>query len=105
MNVMLKGYPSRFILLSILLSGSFIILFVTSFPTNAFSQATESFSKGDPFLNSNVTGLEPSYNSKMDLLKALGLYTIFQPLEGELSKIMDIAYQSMNLTNSFGTFP
>ena len=72
---------------------------------NVFSQVTESSSKSTTFINSNTTGLELLNDTNIKLLDSLGLATVYQPLEREIVKIMDIAYQSMNLTNSFGTFP
>ena len=72
---------------------------------NVFSQVTESSSKSNTFINSNTTGLELLNDTNIKLLDSLGLATVYQPLEREIVKIMDIAYQSMNLTNSFGTFP
>jgi len=104
-NVMLKVYPSRIILLSILLVGSIMILSVSSSTKNAFLQATESSSKSNTFINSNTTGSELLKDTNVKLLDSLGLATVYQSLEREIGKIMDIAYQSMNLTNSFGTFP
>ncbi|MDF0681419.1 MAG: cache domain-containing protein [Candidatus Nitrosocosmicus sp.] len=102
---MLKVFPSGFLLLSILLVGSIMILFVSSSTINAFSQATESSSRSNTFINSNPTGSGLLNDTNMKLLDSLGLATVYQPLEREIAKIMDIAYQSMNLTNSFGSFP
>jgi hypothetical protein len=62
-------------------------------------------SKNNILVNSNITGSQQSNDSNPELLENLGLFTIYQSLEREIAQIMNLAYQSMNLTNSFGTFP
>ena len=82
---------------NILLLGSIVILFMF-FPTmSTYSQSDEIQLNNNISLNPSITELEKPENS--------GLYSVYRQLEMEISKIMNIAHQSMNLTNSFGNFP
>jgi hypothetical protein len=65
--------------------------------TSIYSQNGDIQSNNDISLNSNLTNSEQLQNR--------GLHAVYQQLEMEITKIMDIAHQSMNLTNSFGNFP
>ena len=82
---------------NILFLGSIVILFMFIPHTSIYSQNADMQLNNDTSLNTNITQLEK--------LENLGLYAVYQPLEMEITKIMDIAHQSMNLTNSFGNFP
>lgn len=88
----LKVKPSN-----ILLLGSIVILFMFIPATSIYSQNGDIQLNNDISLNPNITESEK--------LEDLGLYSVYQSLEMEITKIMDIAHQSMNLTNSFGNFP
>ncbi len=88
----LKLKPSN-----ILLLGSIVILFMFIPATSIYSQNGDIQLNNDISLNPNITESEK--------LEDLGLYSVYQSLEMEITKIMDIAHQSMNLTNSFGNFP
>jgi hypothetical protein len=69
-----------------------------------FIPATSIYSQnGDIQLNNDIS-LNPNI-TESEKLEDLGLYSVYQSLEMEITKIMDIAHQSMNLTNSFGNFP
>ncbi|HYG00369.1 MAG TPA: cache domain-containing protein [Candidatus Saccharimonadales bacterium] len=102
---MIREYQSRLTLFSVLLLGSFTILFVSTSVTETFSQTNESLSQNDAPNETNVTASQQSNTSNTELLENLGLSTTYQSLEQEIRQIMNLAYQSMNLTNSFGTFP
>ncbi len=82
---------------NILLLGSIVILFMFIPATSIYSQNGDIQLNNDISLNPNITESEK--------LEDLGLYSVYQSLEMEITKIMDIAHQSMNLTNSFGNFP
>ena len=82
---------------NILLLGSIVIIFVFVPTTSIYSQNGDIQLNDNTSLNSSITELEK--------LENLGLYSVYQQLEMEISKIMNIAHQSMNLTNSFGNFP
>ncbi len=82
---------------NILLVGSIVILLMFIPTTSIYSQNGDIQSNNDISLNSNLT--------KSEQLQNLELYIVYQQLEMEITKIMDIAHQSMNLTNSFGNFP
>lgn len=82
---------------NILLLGSIVILFMFIPATSIYSQNGDIQLNNDISLNPNITESEK--------LEDLGLYLVYQSLEMEITKIMDIAHQSMNLTNSFGNFP
>lgn len=82
---------------NIRLGGSIVILLMFIPTTSIYSQNGDIQSNNDISLNSNLT--------KSEQLQNLGLYAVYQQLEMEITKIMEIAYQSMNLTNSFGNFP
>ena len=81
---------------NILLLGSIVIIFVFVPTTSIYSQNGDIQLNDNTSLNSSITELEK--------LENLGLYSVYQQLEMEISKIMNIAHQSMNLTNSFGNF-
>jgi hypothetical protein len=75
-----------------------VVMLVVSIPTvSIYSQNDDNQFNSDMSLNSNNAGSEQP--------ETLGLYSAYQQLEMEISKIMDVAYQSMNLTNSFENFP
>lgn len=82
---------------NILLLGSIVILFMFIPATSIYSQNGDIQLNNDISFNPNITESEK--------LEDLGLYSVYQSLEMEITKIMDIAHQSMNLTNSFGNFP
>lgn len=106
---MLKKLKSRSSTLSsaiLLLSSFTAVLFFLTIPVmDVFSQTNESMVQNDVLLSSNVSGFQQSSGSNTELLDNLGLSTTYQSVEREISQIMNLAHQSMNLTNSFGTFP
>jgi hypothetical protein len=81
----------------ILMLGSIAMLFVFIPTTSIYSQNNNTQNNNSVSLNSSISGSEQ--------LENLRLYAVYQQLEMEITKIMDIAHQSMNLTNSFGNFP
>ena len=80
-----------------LLLGFAVILCMFIPTTSIYSQNDDIQLNNNMSLNSSIT--------ELDKLENLGLYSVYQLLETEISKIMYIAHQSMNLTNSFGNFP
>lgn len=91
---------------SILLFGSFATLFVSTSITGAFSQTNESLYGKNMLIGSNFTGTpQLSNDTNLELLEILGLTAVYQSIDSETTKIMNLADQSMNLTNSFGVFP
>lgn len=95
--MMFKESQLRFKLLIILLLGSIAMLFVFIPTTSIYSQNNNTQNNNSVSLNSSI--------SESEQLENLRLYAVYQQLEMEITKIMDIADQSMNLTNSFGNFP
>jgi hypothetical protein len=82
---------------NILLLGLIVMLAVSIPTANIYSQNDDTQFNSDILLNSN--------NTKSEQLENLGLDSVYDHLGMEITNIMDIAYQSMNLTNSFGNFP
>lgn len=102
---MAKAHQAKLIVLCVFLLSSFTILLMTTSVMDAFSQTLKSLPQNNVLLNPNITGTQQLNGPNLELLKNLGLSKVYQSVESEITKIMNIAYQSMNLTNSFGTFP
>ncbi|WP_148687319.1 cache domain-containing protein [Candidatus Nitrosocosmicus hydrocola] len=83
--------------INIFLLGSIVLLVVLIPPMSIYAQNSDIQLNNDLSLNSNTT--------KSEQLEIMGLYSVYQQLEMEITKIMNIAHQSMNLTNTFGSFP
>jgi Cache domain len=94
--MMFKEPQLRSKLSHILLLVAIVMLFVFIPTTNIYSQKNDTQFNSDISLNLNIT--------KSEQLENLGLYAIYHQLEMEISRIMNIAHESMNLTNSFGNF-
>ena len=104
---MIEEYQSRLILFSVLVLflGSFTVLVGSTSVKETFSQANEPLSQGDIPHDPSVIPSQQSSAPDTKLLENLGLSAVYQSVEREIARIMNLAYQSMNLTNSFGTLP
>ncbi|MDR4490876.1 MAG: cache domain-containing protein [Candidatus Nitrosocosmicus sp.] len=101
---MIRDSQPRVVLFSILLLGSFTILFALTSIGDVSSQANTSLPENKTF-NASITNSPQSTFSNTETLENLGLSTVYRSVQQEIKQIMNLAYQSMNLTNSFGNFP
>lgn len=81
------------------------MLFVFIPTTNIYSQNNNTHNNSSALLISSISESELSSNPNSEMLENQGLYAVYQQSEMEITKIMEIAHQSMNLTNSFRNFP
>lgn len=100
---MIRDSQPRVVLFSILLLGSFTILFALTSIGDVSSQANTSLPENKTF-NASITNSQQSTFSNTETLENLGLSTVYRSVQQEIKQIMNLAYQSMNLTNSFGNF-
>lgn len=101
---MIRDSQPRVVLFSILLLGSFTILFALTSIGDVSSQTNTSLPENKTF-NASITNSPQSTFSNTETLENLGLSTVYRSVQQEIKQIMNLAYQSMNLTNSFGNFP